>query len=44
MTAKTVIIKQGERFMQGVISTYDLVEDDLPKSDKRTGGVGSTNE
>ena len=38
---KQVIIQQGEKFMQGVITKYYITEDDTAKK-VREGGFGST--
>ena len=32
----------GDRFMQGIIMKYDVVDNDAPIKDKRNGGFGST--
>lgn len=32
----------GDRFMQGIIVKYGIVENDDPIAGKRTGGFGST--
>lgn len=37
------IIKKGDRYMQGVIVKYYLMDDDEPMLEKRDGGIGSTN-
>ena len=40
---QTVIIKEGDRFAQGLIMEYKTVDDDEPISEVRKGGIGSTN-
>lgn len=40
--SKTVIIKEGDRFAQGLIMQYKLTDDDKPVSEVRKGGIGST--
>lgn len=37
------IIKQNERFMQGIFVPYGTLYDETPPITKRTGGIGSTN-
>ena len=40
---KEVVIKKGDRFVQGIFMTY-LITDDDNATDTRNGGIGSTNE
>lgn len=40
---KEVLIKKGDRFVQGIFMTY-LITDDDDATDTRNGGIGSTNE
>ena len=40
---QTVVIKEGDRFVQGLIMEYKTVDDDKPISEVRKGGIGSTN-
>lgn len=35
-------LHQGERFVQGIISNYNTVNNDSPIASERTGGMGST--
>lgn len=42
ITNNKVIIKKGERVVQGIIMNYQVTDDDVPKCDKRSGGIGST--
>ncbi|WP_101772460.1 dCTP deaminase/dUTPase family protein [Peptostreptococcus faecalis] len=42
LTDEEVIIKSGERVIQGIFSKYLVVDDDDPKDSQRVGGVGST--
>lgn len=44
LTDEKVVIKKGERVIQGIFSKYLITDDDEPKSSQRIGGVGSTNE
>lgn len=37
-----VELKAGDRFMQGIIVNYGIVDNDSPINDSRTGGFGST--
>ena len=39
---KDLCVYYGDRFMQGVITNYYIVEDDSPMNDSRNGGIGST--
>jgi len=38
-----VEIKKGDKIAQGIFEKYHITDDDCPVSDKRTGGIGSTN-
>lgn len=40
---KEVVIKKGDRFVQGIFMSY-LITDDDEATDTRNGGIGSTNE
>ena len=40
---KEVVIKKGDRFVQGIFMSY-LITDDDSATDTRNGGIGSTNE
>ena len=40
---KEVVIKKGDRFVQGIFMPY-LITDDDNATDTRNGGIGSTNE
>lgn len=42
VTNESVVIKKGERVVQGIIMNYLITDDDDPKSEKRSGGIGST--
>lgn len=42
LTDEEVVIKAGERVIQGIFSKYLTVDLDEPKSKERVGGVGST--
>ena len=42
LTDEEVVIKAGERVIQGIFSKYLVVDGDEPKSEERLGGVGST--
>lgn len=42
LTDQEVVIKAGERVVQGIFMKYLTVDDDTPKSEERLGGVGST--
>ncbi|SFE27454.1 deoxyuridine 5'-triphosphate nucleotidohydrolase [Peptostreptococcus sp. D1] len=42
LTDKEVVIKAGERVIQGIFIKYLTADDDMPASDMRLGGVGST--
>lgn len=42
LTDEEVIIKAGERVIQGIFSKYLVADEDCPKSEERLGGVGST--
>lgn len=42
LTDEEVVIKAGERVIQGIFIKYLVVDDDSPKSEERLGGVGST--
>lgn len=42
LTDEEVVIKAGERVIQGIFSKYLAIDSDEPKSDERIGGVGST--
>ena len=42
LTDEEVIIKAGERVIQGIFIKYLISDDDQPKSEDRLGGVGST--
>lgn len=44
LTDEEVVIKKGERVIQGIFSKYLIADDDEPKSLQRLGGVGSTDE
>lgn len=35
-------IKKGHKFMQGILVSYDAFPDEIPPTDKRVGGIGST--
>ena len=35
-------VSMGDRFMQGIIVNYYIVENDSPINDSRDGGIGST--
>ena len=39
---KMQVIKQGERFAQGVFMKYLVTDDDKPLNEERTGGIGSS--
>lgn len=39
---KDYTIKQGDRIMQGIITSYSITEHDKPASGERKGGFGST--
>ena len=41
-TIANVTIKQGDKFVQGIINIYAKTIDDCPVSKIRTGGIGST--
>mgnify|MGYP002762923943 CR=1 FL=1 len=41
-TVANVFIKQGDKFVQGIINMYAKTIDDCPVSKLRTGGIGST--
>lgn len=43
LTDKEVVIKAGERIMQGIFTKYLITDDDDANKD-RLGGIGSTNE
>ena len=40
---KEVVIKKGDRFVQGIFMSYLITDDDCA-TDTRKGGIGSTNE
>jgi len=40
---KEVVIKKGDRFVQGIFMSYLITDDDCA-TDTRNGGIGSTNE
>lgn len=40
----TQVFKKGDRIMQGVFVKYLITDEDLPVSDNRTGGIGSSGE
>ena len=42
LTDEEVIIKTGERVIQGIFIKYLISDHDQPKSEERLGGVGST--
>lgn len=42
LTDEEVVIKPGERIIQGIFTKYLISDDDDPASKDRTGGVGST--
>lgn len=42
LTDEEVVIKAGERVIQGIFSKYLVADNDEPKSEERVGGVGST--
>lgn len=42
LTDDEVLIKAGERVIQGIFVKYLVADDDKPKSEDRLGGVGST--
>lgn len=42
LTDEEVVIKAGERVIQGIFSKYLVADADCPKSEDRLGGVGST--
>ncbi len=42
MTNSIVQLNKGDRYMQGIILPFGLVENDSPVSEARTGGIGST--
>ena len=42
LTDDEVLIKAGERVIQGIFVKYLVADDDKPKSEERLGGVGST--
>lgn len=42
LTDEEVVIKAGERVIQGIFSKYLVADGDEPKSEERVGGVGST--
>lgn len=42
LTDEEVVIKAGERVIQGIFIKYLVVDNDSPKSEERLGGVGST--
>lgn len=39
---KDLTLQQGDRFVQGIISNFLIVNDDQPISNERLGGMGST--
>lgn len=39
---KDIIIKEGEKFCQGIFMPFGITEDDNPVFNKRAGGMGST--
>lgn len=39
---KMQVIKEGERFAQGVFIKYLVTDDDKPLNEDRTGGIGSS--
>jgi hypothetical protein len=42
-SGKDILLKQGDRFIQGIITTCFAVEgDEFGKGESRTGGIGST--
>lgn len=41
-TTSTFVIKQGDRYIQGIFTGYGTTIDDEPVSETRTGGTGST--
>lgn len=41
-TDKMQVIKEGERFAQGVFMKYLVTDDDNPLNEDRTGGIGSS--
>lgn len=42
LTDEEVVIKAGERVIQGIFIKYLVTDDDEPTSEERLGGVGST--
>lgn len=42
ITTSTFVIKQGDRYIQGIFTPYGVTIDDKPLSETRTGGTGST--
>lgn len=41
-TGKAIHFTKGERIVQGVFSKYLITDEDMPTSDTRTGGIGSS--
>ena len=39
---KDLVINPGDKFCQGIFLPYFITQDDVPLSDTRTGGIGST--
>ena len=39
---KRCILKRGERFMQGIIVPFLSLDGEIPPTEERTGGIGST--
>lgn len=42
MTNSVVQLNRGDRYMQGIILPFGIVDNDDPVSEDRTGGIGST--
>lgn len=42
MLDEDVVINKGERIAQGIILKYNIVNEDIPVKEERTGGFGST--
>ena len=39
---ETVVLKPGDRFVQGIIINFSVTDDDVAPKTSRTGGMGST--
>lgn len=42
ITEKDMSLKKGDRFMQGIIMTYDTLSFEIEPTEERVGGLGST--